>query len=508
MITNNIDTSASQQQFFSQTRTSLATCPGPTDRRTLSLRVLARTEPITHLARDYNVSRKFLYQQSAKARQALDGTFQPSPRDKNVIFHLPITKDWIRRFVLSQVLIGHSSFRAVLEILDAVFDYRDLSIGTIHNIINDAVQKAKLINQKQPLSAISVGANDEIYQAGKPVLVGMDVDSTYCYLLAAEDHCDETTWGVHLLDLSKEGLCLNYTIADGGKGLRAGQQAAWGHEIRCHGDVFHAESELNRLALFLERRAASCSSFRQKMEWKMEKLKRSSDARNLSRKLALARRDEIKAVSLANDVRVLVDWMHNDILSLCGAELSKRRELYDFVLEELTKRKLLCPHRIGPVCRMLKNHRDNLLAFAGVLDDKLAEIAARFNVPVFLIHGVCELEGLDSNDAVYWQRRGSLQNKLKNKFNPVEVAVRQAISTTPRASSIVENLNSRLRNYFFLRRHIGNDYLDLLRFFLNHRRFERSERTKRIGKSPAELLTGKRHSHWLELLGFERFSRN
>jgi len=508
MITNNIDTSASQQQFFSQTRTSLATCPGPTDRRTLSLRVLARTEPITHLARDYNVSRKFLYQQSAKARQALDGTFQPSPRDKNVIFHLPITKDWIRRFVLSQVLIGHSSFRAVLEILDAVFDYRDLSIGTIHNIINDAVQKAKLINQKQPLSAISVGANDEIYQAGKPVLVGMDVDSTYCYLLAAEDHCDETTWGVHLLDLSKEGLCLNYTIADGGKGLRAGQQAAWGHEIRCHGDVFHAESELNRLALFLERRAASCSSFRQKMEWKMEKLKRSSDARNLSRKLALARRDEIKAVSLANDVRVLVDWMHNDILSLCGAELSKRRELYDFVLEELTKRKLLCPHRIGPVCRMLKNHRDNLLAFAGVLDDKLAEIAARFNVPVFLIHGVCELEGLNNNDAVYWQRRGLLQNKLKDKFNPVEIAVRQAMSSTPRASSIVENLNSRLRNYFFLRRHIGNDYLDLLRFFLNHRRFERSERTKRIGKSPAELLTGKRHSHWLELLGFERFSRN
>ncbi len=508
MITNNIGISACQQQFFSQTRISPATFLGPTERRTLSLRVLARTEPITHLARDYNVSRKFLYQQSAKARKALDDTFQSSPKDKNVIFHLPITKDWIRQFVLSQVLIGHSSFRAVIEILDAVFDYRDISIGTIHNIVNDAVQKAKLINQKQPLSAISVGAHDEIYQAGKPVLVGMDVDSTYCYLLAAEDHCDETTWGVHLLDLSEEGLCLDYTMADGGKGLRAGQKAAWGEEIPCHGDVFHAESELNKLASFLERRAASCSGFRQKMECKMEKLKRSSDARNLSRKLALARQAETKAVCLAKDVRILVDWMHNDILSLCGPELSKRRELYDFVVEELTKRKLLCPHRIGPVCRMLKNHRDNLLAFAGVLDDKLAEIAARFNVPVFLIHAVCELKGLDNNDAVYWQRRGLLQNKLKDKFNPVEIAVRQAVSSTPRASSIVENPNSRLRNYFLLRRHIGNDYLDLLRFFLNHRRFERSERTERIGKSPAELLTGNPHSHWLQLLGFDRFSRN
>lgn len=508
MITNNIDTFTCKQQFFSGQRNSPAFFLSPTERKSLSIQVLARTEPITHLAQDYNVSRKFLYQQSAKAQQALDDTFQSSPKDKNVIFHLPITKDWIRQFVLSQVLIGHSSFRAVLAILDSVFDYRDISIGTIHNIVKDAVQKAKLINQKQPLSAISVGAHDEIYQAGKPVLVGMDVDSTYCYLLAAEDHCDETTWGMHLLDLSEEGLCLDYTIADGGKGLRAGQQAAWGRKIRCHGDVFHAESELNKLALFLERRAASCSSFRQKMEWKMEKLKRSSDARNLSRKLALARRAEIKAVSLANDVRILVDWMHNDILSLCGPELSERQRLYDFVVEELTKRKLLCPHRIGPVCKMLKNQRDNLLAFVGVLDEKFAGIAARFNVPVFLIHGMCELEGLDSNDAVYWQCRGSLQNKLKNKFNPVEAAVRQAISTTPRASSIVENLNSRLRNYFFLRHHIGNDYLDLLRFFLNHRRFERSERTERVGKSPTELLTGKWHSPWLELLGFERFSRN
>ena len=508
MITDNIDTFACQQQFFSATRASLATCLGPTERKTLSLQVLARTQPLTRLAQDYQVSRKFLYQQAAKAQRALDGTFWPSPKDKNVIYHLPITKDWIRQFVLAQVLIGHSSFRAVIEILNSIFDYRDISIGTIHNIVNDAVQKAKLINQTEPLSAIGVGAHDEIYQAGKPVLVGMDVESTYCYLLAAEDHCDETTWGVHLLDLSEQGLCLDYTIADGGKGLRGGQRAAWGRDIPCHGDVFHAQATLSKLALFLERRAASCTSARQKMEWKIEKLKRSSDGRNLSRKLASARKADKTAVSLAKDIRILVDWMANDILCLWGPNLSDRQRLYDFVLEQLNKRKSLCPHRLGPVCLMLKNHRDNLLAFAGVLDDKFAEIAARFKVPVFLVHALCELQGLDTNDAFCWQRRGSLQNKLKNKFTAVETAVKQAVSSTPRASSIVENLNSRLRNYFFLRRHIGNDYLDLLRFFLNHRCFERSERPERVGKSPAELLTRKIHSHWLELLGFERFSRN
>ena len=74
-----------------------------------------------------------------------------------------------------------------------------------------------------------------------------------------------------------------------------------------------------------------------------------------------------------------------------------------------------------------------------------------------------------------------------------------------RASSLVENLNSRLRNHFTLRKQLGNDYLELLRFFLNHRRFNASEEERRKGKSPAELLTGTTHKHWLELLGYELF---
>jgi hypothetical protein len=41
----------------------------------------------------------------------------------------------------------------------------------------------------------------------------------------------------------------------------------------------------------------------------------------------------------------------------------------------------------------------------------------------------------------------------------------------------------------------------LLQFFLNHRRFMRSRRAERNGKSPRELMTGQGHPHWLTLLG-------
>ena len=65
----------------------------------------------------------------------------------------------------------------------------------------------------------------------------------------------------------------------------------------------------------------------------------------------------------------------------------------------------------------------------------------------------------------------------------------------------MENLNSRLRTYFTQRRHLGGSYLELLRFFLNHRRFLRSRHEERQGKSPRELMTGQGHPHWLTLLG-------
>ena len=507
MVAPLIGTSASNAQAFPP-RESAAGRLGPAERADLSVRALAGGEPVTHLAARHHVSRKFVYKQKAKAAEAIDQAFTASAPDDRVLFYLPVTKQWLGQFVLAQVLIGHTSFRGVMEILEAVFDYGGLSLGTIHNLLADAVDKARRVNDAQDLWAIAVGAHDEIYQAGQPVLVGADVFSTYCYLLAAEDHCDETTWGVHLLDLRDQGLRPERIIADGGKALRAGQAAAWGSEVPCNGDVFHAERDLGRLASYLGHRAAGASTARRKLEGKMERSKKHSKGQCLSRKLALARQAEAKAVALARDVRILADWMQNDILSLAGADLPTRRELFAFVIEELRRREGLCPHRIGPVRRMLENHREDLLAFAGIVDERLREVALRWQVPPAWVHAVCELLGMDPNQPAYWQRHAQLHREVPDRFHVVQIDVRQVLAETPRASSIAENINSRLRNYFFLRRHIGNAYLDLLRFFLNHRRFLRSDRPERVGKSPRELLTARPHAHWLELLGYERFHRN
>ena len=114
----------------------------------------------------------------------------------------------------------------------------------------------------------------------------------------------------------------------------------------------------------------------------------------------------------------------------------------------------------------------------------------------------------DDRDPRRWAEEQPLRAALRGRFFEVCEAVAALGTKTIRASSLAENLNSRLRNYFFLRRHLGADYLSLLKFFLDHRRLERSDRPERVGRSPAELLTGQSHPHWLHLLGYTRFSRS
>ncbi len=203
----------------------------------------------------------------------------------------------------------------------------------------------------------------------------------------------------------------------------------------------------------------------------------------------------------------MVYWLRIDILSLAGASWSERMELMDFVIEELKIRETKAHKAIKSLRVALSNQKDDLLAFANLLDQKLSAIARRFKVPMTLVREVCFLRKKPLSTNNYWQKWNQLHQKLSHKFWEINQAVEEALNSTPRTSSLVENLNSRLRNYFHLRKHLGSDYLELLQFFLNHRTFIESRKPERVGKSPAELMTGEKHPHWLEMLGFELFQR-
>lgn len=468
---------------------------------------LEGSRSITDLAEEHDVSRKFVYQERRRAETALEEAFVPKAKaGDEVLFYLPVTKAWLKQLVLALILICHSSVRGVVELLRDLFA-TSFSEGSVLNVVLAAVVAAREVNSREDLSGVRIGAHDEIFQNRSPVLVGADVHSTYSYLLSLEDRRDADTWGVRLLELEAQGLHPDATIADGGLGLRAGQALAW-PGVPCRGDVFHAEMDMGQAVSYLQNRALGAISAREHIDGKMARAKRNRRGRDLSFKLAAARKEEARSVRLAEDIATLADWLKNDVLALAGPDHDTRRSLFDFIVAELKDREALCPHRIAPVRKMLENQRDPLLAFAVGLDEEIAHLSLDFQVAPDLVRAVLALHTVEADSQERWEREAPLRQKLGGRFHAIFEATEELANDTVRASSVIENLNSRLRCYFFLRRHLGPDYLDLLRFFLNHRRFLRSRHPERVGKSPAEILTGEPHPHWLELLGFELFSRN
>ena len=482
---------------------------GPGPRQTLAVAALAGTQPISHLAADYGVSRKFVYQQANQAAQALAEAFGPAPpAHDRVLLNLPVTEVWLHRLIVALLLVCHSSYRGVYELLRDLF-HCERSLGYIHAVAHAAMARARTANDQQDLARVAIGAHDEIFQTRQPVLVGVDVSSTYCYLLSQEEHRDGDTWGVRLLELQTQGFAPQAIIGDGGSGLVAGHELAL-PEVPRRSDVFHVMHEVLPVVTALENRAYQALTACVKLERKQADHERKRGRRDagVSQKLRHARPAAEAAVALADDVIMLVGWLRQDVLAVAGPCHPERVALYDFIVAELQTRAPQCPHRLEPLCTYLANQRDTVLAFATQLDADLSAVAVDFQVCPAVVRAVLAVQEMSVRDPRRWPREATLREDLRGRFYGLCEAVGAVARGTIRASSVVENLNSRLRNYFFLRRHLGSDYLHLLRFFLNHRRFLRSEHPARVDHSPAELLTGRAHSHWLELLGLPDPLRN
>jgi hypothetical protein len=465
-------------------------------------------QSISALACQHQVSRKFVYGQLDVAHDALDKAFAPAPLPHEpVLFYLPVTKAWLRQFVLALLLICHSSLRGVVELLADLFHFH-LSLGSVHNTVPSAVAAARQVNAREDLSAVQFGAHDEIFQAGDPVLVGVDARSTYCYLLSLEEHRDGDTWAVRLLELVERGFCPEAILADFAKGLRCGQEQAL-PGVPCRGDVFHCLYEVGPLVRCLESRAYEAMNTLEKLSRQQGQHQRRQGRkdREVAQKLRPAKEAVAQAIALAEDVATLYDWLAQDILAVAGPDYPSRRELLDWVVAELQTREGQCEGRLRPVRVLLANQGADLLAFAKGLDQDLQALAAAWQVGAATVRSLLQTQQMSEGDSRKWQRQAEHRKQLGARYYGLSEGVEELAGRVVRASSLVENVNSRLRNYFFLRRQLGRDYLELLRFFLNHRRFVRSEYVERAGKSPAELLSGQEHEHWLEMLGYQRFRR-
>ncbi len=457
----------------------------PAERLELALQAFDRSRPVTEVAVTWGVSRKCVYEQKHRAEAVLTEAFCPEALPARFRGWLEVTAADRDRMIVSAALHAHGSVRGICEHVEATLGVR-VSEGEVSTVIRKAAARARTINQAQDLSGIREGAHDEIFAQGTPVLVGVEPRSFFVYGLEASTRRDEVAWWAFLEQRREtQGLRLQTSVSDGARGIRAGVEAAFpGLEQRS--DILHAQLWATDLETYLENQAYAGLADQEVAERRMVRAKDRSTGHRHSKSLALARTRARAAVALYDEVRTLLHWLA-ELFALVGPPLAQRRELYDWIVAELAARPGAA-HRITPVVRYLKHQRDGLLAFVQTIEQGLARLAGDLQIPRHWV------------EAVYQGRPLAEVPATLNRT--IQSAVDRLLDGVLRASSAVENINSILAGYFYLRRSHGAEFLDLLQFYLNHRRFRRSERPERVGKSPRELLTGQPHADWLELLGY------
>ena len=361
-----------------------ASCPAqllpPQQRQELALQVLAGSQPVAQLARQHQVSRQFLYRQADTAQLALEHAFDPPPPTEEVLFQLPVTKSWLRQLILALVLTCHSSYRGVIALLGDLFD-TPLSLGTVHNVVQAAVAPARAINGSYDLAGVRVGAHDEIFQAGRPVLVGVDTASTFCYLLSQEEHRDADTWGVRLLELAERGFAPEAIVADFGTGLRAGQGLALPAgplSRRCL-----PPGPRPRAGRSLTWRTGPTTPSRPAHGWSASRP--DSDGR-AGRRTAWPSDcgGPAPPATRPSPWRTRSGCWGSGSATTCWRWPGRATPIAWCCMtsswRELRARVASCPHRLGPIYRLLKNRRDDLLAFARALDEELGRMAGAWEV--------------------------------------------------------------------------------------------------------------------------------
>lgn len=466
----------------------------------IGLQAISRKQPIVDIAQHYDCSRTTVYKQQEKIIQAANKAYEDE--NNEILFYIPVTKKFIQQLVVGLFLICKSSYRDIMFFLKDIINY-DLSIGSVFNILDEFADKAILLNQSYDFSKITVSAADEAFHRDKPILAVVDIASRFCALLANAEQRDYETWAIHLLDMQAQGYKPETTILDGAKGLTKGHEEAL-PATKLQYDHFHIIKDMKDCERFLKNQVASAVTAALK-HYKKADNQRDEMQKNINMDIfsvALVELDQFE--DAYNKFKLLSQWMQHDVLQLAGHSPEDRTMLYDFIVSEMDKLAVIHPHRISEILTSLKNQRGALLDVSNTLNNKFSELAAKYNQSIETVWSVCYVARYDFDSIKYNNKSSDLESVVGPRYDELENEVLSILETTHRCSSMVENFNSRLRPYLDERKTITQKILALIQFYLNHKPFMRSAHENLIDKTPAEILTGKPHKPWLEMLGFPR----
>jgi hypothetical protein len=456
---------------------------------------------MTQLAREYHISRTFLYQMTWAAHHQLEILFS----DSKDLVQGP--QPLLEPLMLLLRLEGTCSIPSLSSIL-TYFQYQPNSVGYLSECFQ-TYGRALPSTLSMTESKVVFYLSDEIFARHQPILVTIEAQSTAILKIQLASDRSAQTWKAHFEDLGEHRFHSIGMASDRGVGLVAGYQSAC-QDARWVCDRFHEFQDLFDRRQQLERKAyaaiateaeAATTFHNAKSEAHLHKRLQRYEQAHHACEHAMARYDQLDLL-----LHLLRDALHlcspfgrlrtaQGVRSELTSLLSLIEEIEDAVLPKLLK--------------SIRSHLDDIVAPFEQAASIHAELLALIPQPIVdalvlawhhehLSHqSKAQQKRYHQHESQQWLDFS--EGLLDTQFASFKAWVFEKLDTIVQSSSLVEMVNSFIRPYLNNSKgHITQETLNLIMFYHNHRR---DKSGKRQGKAPIELLTGETlGADWVDLL--------
>ena len=462
---------------------------------------------ITALSKKYDISRQFVYNLLYMLQISLiifASTLEESEKNK---------KRESVKWILALRFEGKCSIGAISTVMKRMNPLYS-SEGYISQTLKEV---GSLLPQSQKIESDGKSSihmvNDEIFVKSKPILISAEPKSTAILGITLAKDRTATSWSEQfksILDTNPD-LDIGGATTDEGKGLCSAIEKSFPFITR-QPDTYHGVAHVFGLLR---------ASFEKKVDKAMKEEKRLEEVcmnrgtdKVFEEKYELyksASKTTIDAVDKYNDFTYLYTCMFKELQSFdsdgeirdrekATEEIEVALDLIEELDENLNKevegvRKLL-PTLLNyfeqtkksvDKCRKLGIKEDTL---------KVLFLAWQWN------KSYIKAKKQRRRDRAKWERDFYLEyakDLLDNDFERIKESVFDELDNIIQASSAIENINSILRPYLdSSKNRTTQEFLNIFAFYHNHRRYKAG---KRKGKTPMEIITGKKQEKdWLELL--------
>lgn len=447
------------------------------------------------VAKRHNMSRRYAYTLLHDAERFIE-KYKNTDIDplSDVI---SVDKLHIDRTILSLACSCHASLEGICEHIKTMYNY-SIDPSTVSRKLSYYGKKAHEFLETVDLSGIMTCAYDEVFQSGDlPILALICLDTHYiATMLCTEDRTAET-WAILMLLLSEnQGLDFMYGISDFGSGILAGIPQAL-PDAQMLGDVFHAIKEVGEQLQKIENLAFKRLESIAKLEMSVSgpRARKKTIEQLESERLVL---DDY--LLRADKAMTLLSWL-KEMLAFPGYYLHEIKPLVLWILDEMDSIDGKT-YDLHAKTTFMRKRLDSVLEFHSLFAKNMLILSEKNNIKPEILSLLYRQSAELNTSLVYRSISRRLTRYDSDEVNKARSLVSPLIKMTHRASSMIENTNSRIRKYVNAKHYLSNDFLALLQLYFNTKVIRRGDEIRKE-KSPLELLTGDKRD-FFEILGLKR----